>query len=433
MKNISTANKGLKALAKENPALVENKFGYDVPGYMYGGIANFASGGSSVFGPASLSNPMLAAGPTINLPKNLPGKSIDIDAMDFSVEPLDIDYDIDDFDAEKTAYENYMEATRTAEDDARDDLIGFEGSSELFEDVAEGVEEDKDKERKRKMEVMGEMLEMIGASSDFSPLVKSQIIEGSQASIPQIKRYAGGGIASMMPMEMREGGMTYNPFLDGIEDKIMFNYQNDRYGFDPRDYLKNVLGIEDVDSDYGLTEEEIAAKEAERAAATLARAYGAPSSGITSLSMGYGDTMPGASISIDAKDTTPDVYKFYPSEVSKIYAQAKGVPFSPLVAPPKEATYVEALQPRRIASQLYAKDGTFVERDQLVTGPGGERGDQIPAMLSDGEFVTNSAAVRGMGIAAGADPNDEYEQRLMGAREMYKMQKFGEEIAKMLR
>ena len=425
MKNISTANKGLKALAKENPALVENKFGYDVPGYMYGGIANFASGGSSVFGPASLSNPMLAAGPTINLPKNLPGKSIDIDAMDFSVEPLDIDYDIDDFDAEKTAYENYMEATRTAEDDARDDLIGFEGSSELFEDVAEGVEEDKDKERKRKMEVMGEMLEMIGASSDFSPLVRSQIIKGSEASIPEIRRYAGGGIASMMPMEMREGGMTFNPFLDGMEN---------RFGeFDPRDYLKNVLGIEDIDSDFGLTDEEIAEKDAERAAATLARAYGAPSSGITSLSMGYGDTRPGASISIDAKDTTPDVYKFYPSEVSKIYAQAKGVPFSPLVAPPKEATYVEALQPRRIASQLYAKDGTFVERDQLVTGPGGERGDQIPAMLSDGEFVTNSAAVRGMGIAAGADPNDEYEQRLMGAREMYKMQKFGEEVAKMLR
>ena len=98
------------------------------------------------------------------------------------------------------------------------------------------------------------------------------------------------------------------------------------------------------------------------------------------------------------------------------------------------------MQPRRIASQLYAKDGTYVEadvedfpeRDELVTGPGGERGDKIPAMLSDGEFVTNSAAVRGMGIAAGANPNDEYEQRLFGAREMYKMQKFGEEIAKKL-
>ena len=40
MKNISTANKGLKALAKENPALVENKFGYDVPGYQNGDTAD---------------------------------------------------------------------------------------------------------------------------------------------------------------------------------------------------------------------------------------------------------------------------------------------------------------------------------------------------------------------------------------------------------
>jgi len=180
----------------------------------------------------------------------------------------------------------------------------------------------------------------------------------------------------------------------------------------------------------------------EAMANALARAYGAPSEGIGpyARSMGYRDTTPGAPISIDAQDKTPDAYRFYPSEVSKIYAQAKGVPFSPLVAPPKEATFIDDMQPRRIASQLYAKDGTYVEadvedfpeRDELVTGPGGERGDKIPAMLSDGEFVTNSAAVRGMGIAAGANPNDEYEQRLFGAREMYKMQKFGEEIAKKL-
>jgi len=260
---------------------------------------------------------------------------------------------------------------------------------------------------------------------DAPQVQQARILASPRFEAPSIGRFAGGGIASMMPMEMREGGMTFNPFLDGMEN---------RFGeFDPRDYLKNVLGIDGIDSDYGLTEEEIAEKEAERAAATLARAYGAPSAGITSLSMGYGDVKPGQSVMIDPTAKEQAAYRFYPSEVSKIYAQAKGVPFSPLVAPPKEATYVEALQPRRIASQLYAKDGTFVERGQLVTGPGGERGDQIPAMLSDGEFVTNSAAVRGMGIAAGADPNDEYEQRLMGAREMYKMQKFGEEIAKMLR
>jgi hypothetical protein len=32
MKSLSEGNKGIKALAKKNPALVENKFGYDVPG-----------------------------------------------------------------------------------------------------------------------------------------------------------------------------------------------------------------------------------------------------------------------------------------------------------------------------------------------------------------------------------------------------------------
>ena len=250
MKNLETANKGIKSLAKEEPALVEERFGYDVPGYMYGGIAKFQYGG-----PAGMYN-------------------------------IDQDY---------------------------------------------------------------------------------------------IRRY-----------------------------------------------YEDILGM-DID-DLGEEDSE------EAMANALARAYGAPSEGIGSYarSMGYRDTTPGAPISIDAQDKTPDAYRFYPSEVSKIYAQAKGVPFSPLVAPPREATFIDDLQPRRIASQLYAKDGTFVERDQLVTGPGGEKGDEIPAMLSDGEFVTNSAAVRGMGIMAGADPQDEYEQRLLGAREMYKMQKFGEDIAKKL-
>jgi len=45
MKNIDKQNKGLMALAEKNPALVEERFGYDVPGYMYGGIAKFQYGG----------------------------------------------------------------------------------------------------------------------------------------------------------------------------------------------------------------------------------------------------------------------------------------------------------------------------------------------------------------------------------------------------
>ena len=378
MKSLETANKGLKALAKENPSLVEDKFGYDVPGYMMGGIANFAPGGS-VFGPMMLSNPTLMPGSDINIPNIESSKDID-----FS----------DVFD-------------KDAQDEAQEDL------DEINEE-----EENKEEEKtpKEKMKLLGEMLSMIGDSNDFSQLVQSQLIRGSQPNIPQIRKLQRGGIAGLN-IDVTE--------LPGYDPKVasrakragnLESYINSLTGnMDIDDYIQDVLGME--------------MRETPNIASDLATAYGAKT-GIGSL--GYSDTRPGARISIDAKDVTPDVYRFYPSEVSKIYSQAKGVPFSPLVAPPREATYVDALQPRRIASQLYAKEGTFVDREKLVTGPGGEKGDEIPAMLSDGEFVTNSAAVRGMGIMAGADPQDEYEQRLMGAREMYKMQKFGEDIAKQL-
>ncbi len=378
MKSLETANKGLKALAKENPSLVEDKFGYDVPGYMMGGIANFAPGGS-VFGPMMLSNPTLMPGSDINIPNIESGKDID-----FS----------DVFD-------------KDAQDEAQEDL------DEINEE-----EENKEEEKtpKEKMKLLGEMLSMIGDSNDFSQLVQSQLIRGSQPNIPQIRRLQGGGIAGLNIDVTKLPG--YDPKVASRAKRAgnLESYINSLTGnMDIDDYIQDVLGME--------------MGETPNIASDLAAAYGAKT-GIGSL--GYSDTRPGARISIDAKDVTPDVYRFYPSEVSKIYSQAKGVPFSPLVAPPREATYVDALQPRRIASQLYAKEGTFVDREKLVTGPGGEKGDEIPAMLSDGEFVTNSAAVRGMGIMAGADPQDEYEQRLMGAREMYKMQKFGEDIAKQL-
>ena len=207
-------------------------------------------------------------------------------------------------------------------------------------------------------------------------------------------------------------------------------------------YMRDVLGIEPGSATTPAT----AISEEDR----LARGYGGAQVGDGQGSlyqgMDFKDVNPGQSISIDARDETPDAYRFYPSEVSKIYSQIKGTPFSPLVAPPKEATFIDSMQPRRIESQLYAKDGTYVnayadgtgemgvedfpEREELVTGPGGERGDKIPAMLSDGEFIVNSAAVRGIGMMAGASPDDEYEQRLMGARKMYEFQKEAEEMAK---
>jgi len=219
------------------------------------------------------------------------------------------------------------------------------------------------------------------------------------------------------------GGIASIPDLGNIERYLARN--------EDFDYLRDVLGI----SPDNVAVSQI--PESDR----VAMAYGAPQAGDGRGSLyqalDYRNIAPGQDISIDARDETPAAYRFYPSEVSKIYSDAKGVPFSPLVAPPKEATYVDTLGSRRIQSQLYAKDGTYVdaqefpEREELVTGPGGERGDKIPAMLSDGEFVFNSAAVRGMGIMAGANPEDEYEQRLMGARQMYDFQKQAEEMAKM--
>ncbi len=69
----------------------------------------------------------------------------------------------------------------------------------------------------------------------------------------------------------------------------------------------------------------------------------------------------------------------------------------------------------------YAADGGFIDgqpryprREMLVEGPGTERSDDIPAMLSDGEFVLNSRSVRG------ADPTGQ-GNRYRGAQNLYNM------------
>jgi len=56
----------------------------------------------------------------------------------------------------------------------------------------------------------------------------------------------------------------------------------------------------------------------------------------------------------------------------------------------------------------------FPRREMLVEGPGTERSDDIPAMLSDGEFVMNAKAVRG------ADPSGN-GNRQAGASNLYNM------------
>jgi len=251
---------------------------------------------------------------------------------------------------------------------------------------------------------------------------EGQMIKGTGASKVDIQRFRRGGMADERKFE-REREFNFD------------DYMFDDFDFSDIDFgnFGGIINLPGGGGGYSYTpptEEEIAEQQAKQAAARLAKGYGG--SGAAGRSS-YGFQTPGASISINARDETPDAYRFYPSEVSKLYSQMKGTPFSPLVAPPKEATYVDDLQPRRITSQLYAADGKFVDRSELITGPGGERGDKIPAMLSDGEFVVNAEAVRGMGVAAGANPQDEYEQRLEGARQMYALQKEGEQMMRKYR
>jgi len=81
----------------------------------------------------------------------------------------------------------------------------------------------------------------------------------------------------------------------------------------------------------------------------------------------------------------------------------------------------EALDPYHFTPpappSLYGQAGGLAEyprRDLLVEGPGTERSDDIPAMLSDGEFVMNAKAVRG------ADPSGR-GNRYAGANNLYNM------------
>ena len=74
-------------------------------------------------------------------------------------------------------------------------------------------------------------------------------------------------------------------------------------------------------------------------------------------------------------------------------------------------------------------DGGYPRMNGQISGPGTERSDDIPAMLSDGEFVVNAKAVRGIGNINGAN-GDKEDQRREGARMMYALQQAGEEAAR---
>ena len=94
----------------------------------------------------------------------------------------------------------------------------------------------------------------------------------------------------------------------------------------------------------------------------------------------------------------------------------------------KPAGGTNALRQMGDLSMLGYAEGGDVEYPRVngpISGPGTETSDDIPAMLSDGEFVVNAKAVRGIGRLKGAGKT-KAEQRQEGARMMYALQRAGE-------
>ncbi len=70
------------------------------------------------------------------------------------------------------------------------------------------------------------------------------------------------------------------------------------------------------------------------------------------------------------------------------------------------------------------RQGGFPRKNGKITGPGTETSDDIPAMLSDGEFVINSRTVRGLGAAMGGKGKQDTRDR--GSKFLYSLQdKYG--------
>ena len=233
---------------------------------------------------------------------------------------------------------------------------------------------------------------------DIDPIDYSKYPEGSPYS--KMKK---GGIASL-----EDGGPVKNIDLDPAEifKKIMME------GYRPTQEEKDAL-------DKYLADQE-----------------GKREGGIMSLQMGgRASNMPIESV----EESTSEDMEMVPPPM--------GLPMMP--PPPMQPS----ITPRQMFQpMMMAKDGALVDKlpsktntdenntanykrtsGKLVVdaaGKGNEEKDTMLAQLADGEFVTKSKAVRGAGIAMGANPNDKQEQRTLGARFFYKQMADFDKLAK---
>jgi len=156
---------------------------------------------------------------------------------------------------------------------------------------------------------------------------------------------------------------------------------------------------------------------------------GSPAGGLMNLNMGgvggagvgMNPTMPSASDKPEDKKTS--------SQRQSPYANMTREQLIALLEKDKQVDIGDELTRlgQALTPQILADGGeAFPRMNGPIDGPGTETSDDIPAMLSDGEFVVNAKAVRGVGRMNGAGKSKE-EQRREGARMMYALQRAGEQ------
>jgi len=250
-----------------------------------------------------------------------------------------------------------------------------------------------------------DQLEMINASrikqglppfesmEDFYDFI-SDITEGGPGGPygGQLPFMNEGGIASL-PVYMSEGGEGQSG-AGGIGSVIS------RIG--------NVLGgmgSEDVDFE-NMTREELI---------EYIKSLSSSGSGMMGMSRGGSDDKPGyaptagGGLSQFSGTFSPQNMARYKRGVSNVFGGG---------ATPKADGGIMQLSKGDMVEEFPRMNGP-------IAGPGTETSDDIPAMLSDGEFVVNAKAVRGIGRMNGANKS-KAEQRREGAKMMYALQRAGE-------
>ena len=116
-------------------------------------------------------------------------------------------------------------------------------------------------------------------------------------------------------------------------------------------------------------------------------------------------------------------------DIEKVYGTQS--PFRDLgaadIRPNKLVPYGTSSNPYGLAQGgiiSLADGGDFPRKNGPIAGPGTETSDEVPAMLSDGEFVVNAKTVRGLGSKLGGQGREDERDR--GSKYLYDMQnKYG--------